>query len=598
MKPYPFVRRVLAGLAAASLSFACASGLFLGPVAALAQPGELPVQDKASDPRPQVLPGAADRGGGERPDVLPNPRPVPNGAQVPASPSILPPTLSPIDLPSALNLAGVANPDLLIARQRVAEANAIKLLACAQILPNLNAGMNYDNHTGVLQQSSGNILNLDRGAFNVGMGVGATAAGTQTIPGLYYNFNLSQAFFSFLESRQLVQQRQFDSIAVRNDILLQVATAYVELLRAEGLRAIALLNRNEAREIYELVDANVAVGRAKPSDRDRMFTELQRRNDLVLAAESQVLTAGARLAQLLNLDPSSPLYAVEDKVVPGQIVPDPAPLAKLVFVATQQRPELAAQAAAIRQAALALHAAKVLPFSPNVLIGFSTDDFGGGSNLVAQPGGFDGSAQSRFGSFAGRTDTDVFMYWTAQNMGVGNIAQIRLARSQLRIADLEQLRILNMVRAQVATAYARSHARYAQIDVAERAVRVGERAYDEDKKLVKSGGVQILPGLAPPEKGGGGARRGARTALPVELLDSYRLMADARDKYLNAISDYNAAEFELYVALGQPPAATLARLIPPALLPPPAPAGPSPGGPGCAPAVPAPVAAAAVPASR
>jgi outer membrane protein TolC len=496
-------------------------------------------------------------------DDLPSPRPLDAGDSLPPNPpSILPADWNPIDLPSTLRLAGVENPEILIARQRVVEVAALRMYAAAQLLPNINAGMNVDSHRGVLQQSSGNILRVDRDALNVGLGANAVAAGTVNIPGIFYNVNVSQAIFGWLEVRQVVRQREFESIAVRNDVLLRTATGYVELLRAEGLRAIAVRNRDEAREIARLTADYAITGKGKQSDADRAATVLARRNDLVLAAEGQVLTAAARLAQLLNLDPSLPLHATDGWVVPAPIVPDPIPLEQLLYVATQQRPELGAQRAAIREAALALHAAKVLPFSPNVLAGFSTSEFGGGSNLVARPGGFLGFAESRFGNFAQRADADVVLYWTAQNMGLGNCAQVKLARSQLRIADLELLRVLNQVRAEVATAYARTHARFAQIDVAERAVRNGQRAYQEDMIRVRGG------------KG-----------LPIELLDSFRLLASARDQYLNAISDYNAAQFELYVALGQPPANTLARPIPSGLVPPPpAPPG-GPGGAPCAPAV-------------
>ena len=68
----------------------------------------------------------------------------------------------PIDLSSALRLAGVENLELVQARQRVEFAVAVQQLAAAQILPTLNLGMNYDEHTGNLQQSSGHILNVQR----------------------------------------------------------------------------------------------------------------------------------------------------------------------------------------------------------------------------------------------------------------------------------------------------------------------------------------------------------------------------------------------------------------------------------------------------
>src|SRR5262249_37552623 len=62
---------------------------------------------------------------------------VPNdSAFVPPSPStILAPEVVPIDLNTALRLAGVQNPQLMIARQRVVEAAALRQLAAAQFLP-------------------------------------------------------------------------------------------------------------------------------------------------------------------------------------------------------------------------------------------------------------------------------------------------------------------------------------------------------------------------------------------------------------------------------------------------------------------------------
>src|SRR6476619_5297497 len=77
-------------------------------------------------------------------------------------PTILPAETCALDLDTALRLAGTSNPELQLARSRVTEAIAVRQLAAAQILPNLNAGANYDAHRGVLQQSSGTILRVDR----------------------------------------------------------------------------------------------------------------------------------------------------------------------------------------------------------------------------------------------------------------------------------------------------------------------------------------------------------------------------------------------------------------------------------------------------
>ena len=172
----------------------------------------------------------------------------------------------------------------------------------------------------------------------------------------------------------------------------------------------------------------------------------------------------------MNLDPSIRLHPTDAVVVPQPIVPDPMPLRELVALGLLRRPELAAQRAAIEAAFLRLGGAKVMPFSPNLVLGFSAGGFGGGSNLV----------RPIFGGFSGREDLDVITYWTLQNLGVGNVAMIRGADARLKVNQFQQVELLNMVRDQVAEAYARTHARYAQIGVYEEAVRSGYLSFHED----------------------------------------------------------------------------------------------------------------------
>lgn len=93
----------------------------------------------------------------------------PSEKQATSQPAVvLKPGESPIDLGSALRLAGVQNLDLIIARERVTETLAVKQWAAAQALPNINIGSNYDAHRGPLQQDNGNILNVSRDSLYVG----------------------------------------------------------------------------------------------------------------------------------------------------------------------------------------------------------------------------------------------------------------------------------------------------------------------------------------------------------------------------------------------------------------------------------------------
>jgi outer membrane protein TolC len=489
-------------------------------------------QEAAAERRRQPLPDALPppRTQGRQADQTPSIFNVPLPTPV-SPPSILHPEVKPIDLDTALRLAGVQNPEFNLARQRVLEAVAMRQFAAAQILPSINPGMNYDSHTGNLQQSNGNILSVQRSAVYVGAGSNAVAAGTVNIPGVFLGGNTDVMLFTYLESRQLVRQRQFESVAVRNQVFLKVALAYCELLRAEARHAVALQALQEVRTIARLTAAYAETGEGRLADANRAATERQRREALLKQVEAEILTASARLCELLNLDPSIRLHPTDACAVPQPIVPDPIPVSELLALGLLRRPELSAQRASIIQALLALDGAKVLPFSPTFYIGFSAGGFGGGSNLV----------RPIFGAFGGRTDFDVIAYWTLQNLGVGNAALIRGANANLQIRRFQQLEVLNMVREQIAEAYARTHARFAQIETNESAIESGLLSFKQDLERILT-------------------RR--RDVLPIELLDSFRLTAGARLDYVDAIVDYNRAQFELYVALGQPPADSLARPVP------------------------------------
>lgn len=459
-----------------------------------------------------------------QPDTLPPPRRLETPTAVEA--------YRPIDLPTALRLAGVANPQIQIARQRVVEALAYRQLAAAQLLPTINLGANLDHHLGTLQESNGTILKVDRDSLYVGMGAGAVSAGTVTIPGVVWSANVSDVWFGALESRQLVRQRRFENEAIRNATLLQVASAYLELLRGAGRHAVALQVRKDAAEVARVTADFAKAGQGRQADADRAATELDLRKADVIQAVNDVEVASARLCQLLSLDPSIRLEPMESQVIPSGMVPEMIPLPELLAIALTQRPELRAQQTAVRAAMLELQHAKALPFSPQVLIGYSAGTFGGGSNLVTP-------AQPRFGDFADREDFDVVMYWSLRNLGVGNVALIRATRSQLRQTQLRELETLNQVRAEVASAQARVLARFAQIEAMEKAIKSSETAYKQDYNRTRN-----------------------NIGLPIELLDSLRLVARSRYAYVDAIVDYNRAQFELYVALGQPPADTMARPVP------------------------------------
>ncbi len=257
--------------------------------------------------------------------------------------------VTPIDLATALQMVDVRNPEFLLAQTRVLEAIALRQLAAAQFLPNINAGTSYDGHTGNLQQSSGNILSVKRNSLTVGAGVYAVAAGTVNIPGLLWNQNPSAVLFGYLTSRQGVAQSEFAAQARRNDVGLRVVQAYLDLLEAEGRRSIYLLSYREADELARITAAYAQTGQGRPADANRAATERLDRQGFVVTMEGAALMASAQLAQLLGLDPSLRLHPTDNWVVPHTLVPEPIPLNELLTIALLQRPELRKRQAATRK---------------------------------------------------------------------------------------------------------------------------------------------------------------------------------------------------------------------------------------------------------
>ena len=97
-------------------------------------------------------------------------------------------------------LAGVQNPELNSGPATRARSRRHRQLAAARFLPSINPGMNYDTHTGNLQQSNGNILSVNRSAVYVGAAA-CVAAGTVHFPGVFLGGNIGRGIFNYLASR-------------------------------------------------------------------------------------------------------------------------------------------------------------------------------------------------------------------------------------------------------------------------------------------------------------------------------------------------------------------------------------------------------------
>ncbi|HKQ37254.1 MAG TPA: TolC family protein, partial [Verrucomicrobiae bacterium] len=207
-----------------------------------------------------------------------------------------------IDLPTVLRLAGAQSVDVQIARERLAEARANHEAALWQFFPWITPGAAYRAHDNAIQNVEGRIIDVNRDSYNLG--------GT-----ILVQWDLGEAIYKRLASRQLAQAAEHGLEAQQQDIVLTAASGYFELARAE---AVVGVNREAVRIAEDYagqVDRAVEAGIAFKADAFRARTQLERNHLALRQASEQQRVAAARLAQVIRLDSGTPL-ASDGKLLP------------------------------------------------------------------------------------------------------------------------------------------------------------------------------------------------------------------------------------------------------------------------------------------
>lgn len=454
--------------------------------------------------------------------------PAPLPAQLP--PIAVPPPVAlptapcerplPINLPTALQLAGTRPIDVAVAAQRIQQAAAQLERANVLWLPTVFVGTDYFRHDGQIQDVQGNVFGTSKSQFMVGVGP-------------YMVFALADALFAPLAARQVVQAREAGLQAARNDSFLAVAEAYFNVQQARGELAGAEDAERRAAEVARRAET-LAQGLAPPLEVARARAELARRRQVVHLARERWRTAGAELTRLLRLDPAAAVEPLEPPHLSVALLPLDCPVDDLITVGLTNRPELAAQQALVQATLQQLRQEKLRPLVPSVLLrGASTPVTG---TLAA--GVFGGGLNGSLNNFGMRSDFDLQVLWELQNFGLGNRARVNERKAENQLALLELFRTQDRVAAEVVQAYNQakeSAARRAEAEAGLRdALELADKSVQGMTQTRQTGGVILL------------------VIRPQEVVAAVQALAQAYADFYGAVADYNRAQFRLYRALGHP----------------------------------------------
>jgi outer membrane protein TolC len=438
------------------------------------------------------------------------------GPQTSASISFPDVEVLPIDLPTALQLVNSANPTVAVARTRVQEAYFRQRQAAVQWLPNLQAGPSYYRHDGIIQNSLGNVFPTNKWNFFAGGGA------VLSVP-------LADALFLPLVARRLTQAEAAHAQGLTDNVQLDVALTYLDLLETYGRLAVNTEVLIYAEEMLRTALVGRAAGIGKtPADTVRARTEVELRREEKADLEGRIGEVSARLAQLLVLRPTVDLRPVEAAIVPVELVPTPGSLEELVAIGLMNRPELAERRALVAAAMASWRQARVGPWLPRLDVGYTAGDFGGGINDQPQ----------RFG---GRGDGLAQALWELHNLGAGDVARARERRERYNETNLQVQEMAAQVAAEISAAAKNVRAHQRALDSAQNAVQQAEETW----KRLYGGAFGINTGL--------------RRYDPLEPLIAVQQVAVARNQLVHEVIEYNKAQFRLYTAMGQPPLEALPR---------------------------------------
>jgi outer membrane protein TolC len=467
--------------------------------------------------------------------------------------------LAPIDLGTALRLARTNNLDISQAREVVTLSRVQLQQAQVLILPTLNLGSTYTHHEGKIAKTEGNIIQANKDSAFVGLG-----------PSL--SLSLADAVFAPLVARQNSVATQAAMRRVQNDTLLAVAEGYSAVMRARRKLArvevaLEFLSsdkpspiRGGSKGLLPVVDAmqKAGVAEALKAEVYRVQVEVLRRQEERTAALQELRVAVAELARLLRLDPSVPLWPMDDFRVPMNLPGHwyELPVEEQVRAALLNRPELAENQALVRAAVERVRAARFRPLVPNLIVNYSWGDFGGGPDPnPAAIGGFGPSG--RILHVGTRSDFDVSLVWKLQNLGFGNRLEIRAQEALARQANLRQVQVQDQVITQV-------------VQANELVKGWGDRVATTRSALFDRSGKPNGPVFEAIRQNFTRIREEPKTR-PLEVLDSIRSLSDLLEAYGQAVTDYDRARFRLMIALGLSPEEIISRIAAPPMGPGPPP---------------------------
>lgn len=415
----------------------------------------------------------------------------------------------PIDLITVIRLVDTNSPNVGVSLAKLREAYARAEAADVLWLPNFSIGTAYNRYDGQTQNQRGEIFAVSRGNLFGSSGLSLT-------------LDTSEAHYRPLIEWRVASSEQHKTVATLINMELEAVLAYIDLLQVHEMLNVNLdtLEKGEA-----LLDAARNAQQANldrsAGDVNRVRTEVLLRRQERTDLSGRSAAASARLGRLLLLDPSVRLVPQFAETIPITIIDPEMPLEDLLFIAANQREELAAIQDQIVAATERARKAEYGPLFPKLQVANQVGSFGGGLDGI-------------LGDFYGRSTVSAMVYWEVRNLGQGNMAETREREAAVDQFTLQAAELQARVAAEVVEAAEVALAKSESLKFARDAVAEALELY----RISHEGTFNVVD------------TKNLFDAL--RPLQALQFLNQARQNYISAVMDYNRAQYRLNAALGAP----------------------------------------------
>jgi outer membrane protein TolC len=416
-------------------------------------------------------------------------------------PPINAPAVFPIDLPAAMRLAKGQSLDIRIARQKLAEARAIRETALFQFLPTLAPGITYRRHDNLIQDVAGNVVSVHKDSYAPGFTFTAQV-------------EIGDAIYRELAARQNLEASARGLEVQQQDSVLEAITGFFDLAKAEAAIASAEAAQKISRNYSEQIGQAVSAGVVFKGEELRVRVQTDRAELAVRQAVEQRATASARLVQILHLTQPIQLVAAGE-LAPLNLVGAPPALDALVQEALSARPEIRQSKALVAAAEAAKKGATIGPLVPTV-------------GAQAYLGGLGGGRSGGPDTFGESEDVSFFLSWRIGPGGLFDKGRIHSSTARWEIEKLSATKLRDRITREVVEALARFQSLTDQIRLLEQTVGVAVRA----QQLAAQ-------------------RKDFAVGTVLEDIQTQQELARARTDYFATVAEFNKAQYTLLKVVGR-----------------------------------------------